>query len=121
MIGGRNGVGKADKLIGRVFLTIMSAELLSTYTWSGRGKGEEKKNSFKNYRNVQQLIFTVLNLVQKTYSLDECIHHIKFKVLKYAYLHSKKEIESKDNSNDLETLDPIVINDSVLFDNPCDS
>lgn len=78
--------GQADKYLIRVMHAIITPELLSTYTWSGRGKGKEVKNVFKNLCNVQKLIFNSLNNIQKSYCMDTCIRDIKNKVLKYAYL-----------------------------------
>lgn len=97
MIGSNRGDGKAEKFVQQVFQAIVSPELLSTYTWTGRGKGIDRKNSFKNYRNIQNLMFTVLNLIQKTYLMKDFLCDIKMKVLKYAYLHSKKTTEPIEN------------------------
>lgn len=104
MIGGATGAGKAYKHIKKIFAAIMALDVLSTFTWSGRGKGIERKNAFEKYHNVQKLIFTVLNLIESNYSMDECIRDMKQKIFKYAYLHSSK-------NNDIEEMNDIVEND----------
>lgn len=88
LIGGNSGIGKADKVIRQIFDALISPTLLSTFTWSGRAKGTQRKTPFKDYKNTQKLIYTVLNLVQNSYTLSSCICDIKCKILKYAYTKS---------------------------------
>lgn len=94
MIGGNSGTAKANKVIKTIFASIMTCELLSSFTWSGRGKGNGKKNSFEKYCNIQKLIFIVLNSVENTYSMSECVLDMKQKIFKYAYLHANKDLLS---------------------------
>lgn len=89
IIGGTCGIGRADKVIVKIFHQVMTPELLSTFTWSGRGEGNERKHSFKTYQNIQKSVFMVLKLVQNSYSMEQCIRDTKLKVLKYAYLNAK--------------------------------
>lgn len=93
IIGGNHGTakGKATKVLKQLFEQLMKPTLLSTFTWSGRAKGNLRKNSFEKYKNIQKLIYSVLNLVDKSYSMYECLDDMKKKIFKYAYLKQEKE------------------------------
>lgn len=71
----------------------MKPALLCTFTWSGRGKGNSRKNPFENYSNIHKLMYSILYLVDKTYSMNECIEDMKKKIFKYAYLKTEPEDE----------------------------
>lgn len=94
MIGGDHGKGKAHKVINRLFGELMTPELLSMYTWSGRAKGNLRKNAFDSYNNIHKLIFSVLNLVENKYSMSDCVDDMKKRVFKYAYLKTNKNHEN---------------------------
>lgn len=91
MIGGSNGQENAEKLIHNVIDSIMTPELLSEYTWTGRAKGNKRKNKFKTYTNIQKLTFNVFLLAQSTYCFSHFLKDLKEKVLKYAYLNEPTE------------------------------
>lgn len=89
MIGGSCGSGNAHKMINTVFNHLMTPTLLSTYTWSGRAKGNLRKNPFQKYKNIHLLVFAILNKVQHSYTMKNCFEDMKKKVFKYAYLNAE--------------------------------
>lgn len=58
---------------------------MSNISWTGRGKGTEKKIPLKNFPRITAFISDMCKIADKNFSQEDCIRLIKYKILKYAY------------------------------------
>lgn len=86
----RNNCGhlKGDKVSPYLFNTIFAPSLQSLFTWTGKSSSKgEKKFGLKNLKKIIDVIFKVTKQVDASYTELEHLKVIKYKIIKYAYLH----------------------------------
>ncbi|XP_031625628.1 uncharacterized protein LOC116342259 [Contarinia nasturtii] len=88
-----------DKILKKFIYAIMSKELLSYYTWTGKTrKGSEKKKSFQDLVHINKLLHDLVLTKDSRFNLQIMEKVMVSKVLKYAYTY-RKTIVSPPNEN----------------------
>lgn len=64
--------------------TIITPAFLSSISWTGRGKGKEKKIPLNGYVNILNLITLTLNKADASYNQMKTEYDLKYKIIKYA-------------------------------------
>lgn len=62
----------------------MTPAFLSSISWTGRGKGKEKKIPLNGYVNILNLITLTLNKADASYNQLKTENDLKYKIIKYA-------------------------------------
>lgn len=95
-IGGVDGKGNGPKVLEPLVHSIVEPKMLANISWTGRGKGNEKKIPMSSHVNIIRLITSLCEKADSSYLPEKCTRDIKYKILKYA--HSK--YSSKDEESD---------------------
>lgn len=83
---GSGGKLQGSKMLEALVHSIITPKMLSNVSWSGRaGKGKEKKIALSKYDNIIALITSLCQKSDDTYTSNECLKDLKYKILKYAY------------------------------------
>lgn len=91
MIGGTTGLADGKKVVQAIVQSTISPIFLSTISWTGRAaSGKSKKIALETYTNVLKLFSDVSILADKKLNEKAVKHILKYKIIKYAYLHSKE-------------------------------
>lgn len=78
-------MGNKIKMIKLVLHSIIERSCFANYTWLGRGAKGQSKQSLQKHPNILQLLYTIVKGCDISYSYDLFLHHLKDKVIKYAY------------------------------------
>lgn len=81
---GRKGDKNGGKIIKTLFGKLMDSMIRSLFTWTGKSIKGKKKIAFKTYEGVIGLLYAVVHLADKTYSMKDCEYDLTYKVLKHA-------------------------------------
>lgn len=88
-IGGATGRGNGEKVLRSVVSKLISTDLLSTISWTGKSSiGKESKVRFSGYAGIIQLIADVCMAADSKMDHDTIVHLLKYKIIKYAYKFS---------------------------------
>lgn len=94
-IGGINGKAKGVKVLEPLVHAIIEPKMLANISWTGRGKGNEKKIPMSANVNIVRLITSLCEKADSSYLPKQCKHDIVYKILKHAVSkYGNKEDES---------------------------
>lgn len=97
-IGGSSGKGNGAKILQPIVHTIISPTFLCSISWTGRGKGKERKIPFSIYVNIVNMITKLVTAADKNYTQVKTIEDLKYKIIKHAPAKYGTQVES-DQSN----------------------
>lgn len=83
-IGGTQGNSDGSKVIEAIVHTVIEPTFLPAISWTGRGRGKEKKISLSKYTNVTKLIAEVMNKADRSFDLSKTLSCLKYKIIKHA-------------------------------------
>lgn len=83
-IGGSTGKSNGAKLLEPLVHSLITPTFLSSISWTGRGKGKEKKIALNAYVKLLNLITVTLNKADKSYNQLKTENELKYKIIKYA-------------------------------------
>lgn len=88
-IGGVNGNNDGEKVLEPVVHSLISPKFLSSISWTGRGRGKERKISLNFYENLADTKFSQL----------KTLNTLKYKIIKYAQTKFGDRDPSSTNSD----------------------
>lgn len=94
-VGGDKGASIGDKVIEPVVYALIEPAFLANISWTGRGKGNERKIALKKFVNITNLITFTINKADNRCVQDDILKLLKYKVLKYASVKGKDEPTSE--------------------------
>lgn len=83
-IGGESGSSDGLKVLEKIVHSLISPHYLPSVSWTGRGKGNEKKVALSKFINVLYLITQSVNKADSSYNYDKSIQKLKYTILKHA-------------------------------------
>lgn len=83
-IGGSAGKSNGTKVLEPLVHALIAPNFLSNISWTGRGKGKEKKIALNAYVKLLNLITVTLNKADKSYNQLKTENDLKYKIIKYA-------------------------------------
>lgn len=78
-------LGDKVKMIRFILFSIVDRTFFSNYTWMGKGANGETKQAFSKYKNVLNLIYTVVRGRDENYNFEAFLSNLKLKIIRYAY------------------------------------
>lgn len=98
-IGGVNGNNDGEKVLEPVVHSLISPKFLSSISWTGRGRGKERKISLNFYENLVNLITLIVNKADTKFSQLKTLNTLKYKIIKYAQTKFGDRDPSSTNSD----------------------
>lgn len=99
-INGDSGILCAKKLIKPLVSHVISPEVLSLFTWTGKTQQKGvRKLVLKEYTETNSLLYEVLLAADKTYTQREFFDNMVIKVIKGAYLNAEIPNNKENGSN----------------------
>lgn len=83
-IGGTAGKSNGAKVLEPLVHALITPTFLCSISWTGRGKGKEKKIPLNGYVNVLNLITLIMNKADKSYNQLMVEKDLKYKIIKHA-------------------------------------
>lgn len=83
-IGGVDGKGNGVKMLEPLIHAIIEPKMLANISWTGRGKGNEKKIPMSAHVNIVRLITSLCEKADSSYLPKDCQRDIVYKILKHA-------------------------------------
>lgn len=106
-IGGANGRGDGNKILEPVVHSLISPTFLSSISWTGRGKKNEKKIALSLYENAVNLISFTLNKADSHFNHLKTVNNLKYKIIKYAQSKFGERPTSSASNDDAGSSSPI--------------
>lgn len=85
-VNGDSGQMNASKLVKGFMNHIVTAQLLSTFTWSGRGD----KHAIRDYKSILCVIFEAMLAADASYTILQFEKDFVVKIMKVAYKGSEE-------------------------------
>lgn len=89
---GDSGQMSASKLVKGLMNYIITAKLLATFTWSGRGD----KHTMKDYESILEVIYKTMLAADSSYTLHQFQRDFVIKIMKVAYKGSEEHEQRLD-------------------------
>lgn len=78
-------LGNKPKILKKVLYSVIEPSCFANFTWTGKASNGNTKNAMKDLPKVLQLLHTVVKGSDQSYSYTLFLHHLKEKVIRYAY------------------------------------
>lgn len=98
-IGGVNGKADGLQVLHKLMHFLISPKYIHSISWTGRGKGTEKKVAFSGFIHLINLITITVNKADNSYSSKDVDQKLKYTIFKHAPTKFKKS-QKDANSND---------------------
>lgn len=101
-IGGTNGSADGLKVLEKIVHSLISSQFLPSISWTGRGKGNERKIALSKYINLMNAITVTACKADVNFTSDKSTHKLKYTILKHApskFGKPSSEISDKPNTD----------------------
>lgn len=90
-IGGDKGSANGFSVLEKLMHSLISSNYLQSISWTGRGKGKERKVALSTFEHVINFITVMVKKADANYSSDKVQHDITYEILKRAPSKSKNK------------------------------
>lgn len=103
-IGGVSGQADGAKVVEPVMHALITPTFSASITWSGRSKKNTKKVALSKYTQIVNVITSICNKADNSYTPDDCLKDIKYKVIK----HAQGKFGQSTNGETTDSTDEII-------------
>lgn len=82
VINGESGDKNGEKLISKLFFTIIDETIKCKFTWTGKAAVGKTKIALRDYKEIINLMYAVIRRADETYTMTKCEKNLTYKVLK---------------------------------------